>query len=122
MEKTRFKGLVLQAIALIPDEFQDYISDVDVVVEDYPTQEQLAGNLIKEGQHLLGLYEGVPLTERHEYRGILPDKITLFQESIEAVSSSDDDIVKEVRETVLHEVAHHFGIDDRRLDELGNKE
>ena len=64
----------------------------------------------------------MPLIERHEYSGILPDKITLFQESIEAVSSCDDDIVKEVRETVIHEVAHHFGIDDRRLDELGNKE
>ena len=122
MEKSSFEHLVLEAIGLIPNEFKDYLSDVDVVVEDSPTKEQLAGNLIKEGQYLLGLYEGVPLTERHEYSRILPDKITLFQESIEAVSSSDDDIVKEVRETVLHEVAHHFGIDDSRLDELGNKE
>ena len=122
MEKSSFEHLVLEAIGLIPNEFQDYLSDVDVVVEDSPTKEQLAGNLIKEGQYLLGLYEGVPLTERHEYSRILPDKITLFQESIEAVSSSDDDIVKEVRETVLHEVAHHFGIDDSCLDELGNKE
>ena len=122
MEKSSFEHLVLEAIGLIPNEFQDYLSDVDVVIEDSPTKEQLAGNLIKEGQYLLGLYEGVPLTERHEYSRILPDKITLFQESIEAVSSSDDDIVKEVRETVLHEVAHHFGIDDSRLDELGNKE
>ena len=122
MEKSSFEHLVLEAIGLIPNEFQDYLSDVDVVVEDSPTKEQLAGNLIKEGQYLLGLYEGVPLTERHEDSRILPDKITLFQESIEAVSSSDDDIVKEVSETVLHEVAHHFGIDDSRLDELGNKE
>ena len=118
MEKSSFEHLVLEAIGLIPNEFQDYLSDVDVVVEDSTTKEQLAGNLIKEGQYLLGLYEGVPLTERHEYSRILPDKITLFQESIEAVSSSDDDIVKEVRETVLHEVARHFGIDDSRLDEL----
>ena len=96
-------------------------ADIDLADEG-KSEAALAGNLIKEGQYLLGLYEGVPLTERHEYSRILPDKITLFQESIEAVSSSDDDIVKEVRETVLHEVAHHFGIDDSRLDELGNKE
>ncbi len=69
---------------------------------------------------LLGLYEGVPLTERsHEYSLVLPDRITIFRKAILAVSSTEDDVVREVRTTVVHEVGHHFGIGDDRLHELG---
>ncbi len=74
---------------------------------------------MRDNTELLGLYEGVPLTERSEYSMVLPDKITLFQGSIEAICSTGDEIVEQVRETVVHEVAHHFGIDDDRLEELG---
>lgn len=68
---------------------------------------------------LLGLYEGVPLTARENYGFVLPDKITIFQEAVEAVCTSPDQIVDEVRDTVVHEVAHHFGIDDEALHALG---
>ena len=119
MESARFESLVKQALGRIPQELSAYLDNVDLVVEDRPSNEQLAGHVIEEGNYLLGLYEGVPLTERADYGMVLPDKITLFQGSIEAICSSDEEIMEEVRNTVAHEVAHHFGIDDDRLEELG---
>ena len=118
MERSRFERLVRQAIESIPEEIRAYVDNVDLVVEDSPSRNQLASSLIRDDEYLLGLYEGVPLTERAEYGMVLPDKITLFQETIEAVCSSDEEIVEEVRTTVVHEVAHHFGINDDRLEEL----
>ena len=119
MDTSRFESLVQEALGRIPSDLQAYVDNVDVVVEDWPAQGQLAGHVIGEDDYLLGLYEGVPLTERADYGMVLPDKITLFQKSIEAVCSSDEEIIEEVRNTVVHEVAHHFGIDDERLEELG---
>ena len=119
MERSHFEQLVLEALRQIPDELMAYLDNVDVVVEDWPAQDQLAGHLIGPGERLLGLYEGVPLTEREEYGMVLPDKITLFQGEIEAVCSNREEVVEEIRQTVVHEVAHHFGIDDERLHELG---
>ena len=119
MEREHFERLVRRAMGQIPDALSAYLDNVDIVVEDWPAQDQLAGHVIEEGEFLLGLYEGVPLTEREDYGMVLPDKITLYQESIEAICSTDEEIVEQVRETVVHEVAHHFGIDDDRLEELG---
>ncbi len=119
MESAQFERLVPKALEQIPEGLRDYLDNVDVVVSDWPTQEQLGGNVIAEEDYLLGLYEGVPLTERYDYGMVLPDKITLFQRSIEAVCGSEEEIVEEVRKTVVHEVAHHFGIDDDKLEELG---
>ncbi|MBM3944402.1 MAG: metallopeptidase family protein [SAR202 cluster bacterium] len=119
MERSHFERLVRRALDTIPDELYAYLDNVDIVVEDWPTPSQLAVNEIEDGEYLLGLYEGVPLTERHEYGNVLPDKITIFQKSIEAVCGSPDEVIEQVRETVVHEVAHHFGIDDARLEELG---
>ena len=119
MERSRFERLVRQALGTLPDEISAHLDNVDLVVEDWPDSGQLAGHVIDEEDYLLGLYEGVPLTERADYGMVLPDKITLFQKSIEAVCSSDEGAVEQIRDTVVHEVAHHFGIDDDRLDELG---
>ena len=119
MERARFERLVRQAMDTIPDEFFAYLHNVDVVVEQYPSQDQLGGHTVDDEDHLLGLYEGIPLTEREDYGMVLPDKITLFQGPIEAICSSDDEVVEEVRKTVVHEVAHHFGIDDHTLHDLG---
>ena len=119
MTLAEFEKLVLEALDQIPDEISDRLDNVDVVVEDWPTSEQMAGSGIEDGHYLLGLYEGIPLTDRYGYDMVLPDKITLFQKPIEAICSSDEEIVTEVRTTVVHEVAHHFGIDDDRLEELG---
>jgi predicted Zn-dependent protease with MMP-like domain len=119
MERERFEKLVGDALDQIPDQLASRLDNVDVVVGDWPTKEQLIGSGIDEGEFLLGLYEGLPLTERYDYNMVLPDKITLFQGAIEAICSTDEEIVLEVRDTVVHEVAHHFGIDDDVLHEMG---
>ena len=119
MTLAEFEKLVLGALDQILDEISDRLDNVDVVVEDWPTSEQMAGSGIEDGHYLLGLYEGIPLTDRYGYDMVLPDKITLFQKPIEAICSSDEEVVAEVRTTVVHEVAHHFGIDDDSLDEMG---
>ncbi len=119
MERSHFERLVVEAYRLIPQDLLAYLENVDVVVDDGPSWEQLAGHQVEEGEILLGLYEGVPLPDRDEYGMVLPDKITLFQDSIESICSNREEIIEQIRLTVVHEVAHHFGIDDDRLHELG---
>ena len=119
MTRTQFERLVREALMDIPDEIKVRLENVDVVVEDWPTPDQLAGAGIDEDHYLMGLYEGIPLPDRYNYDMVLPDKITLFQDSIEELCSTEEEIIKEVRMTVVHEVAHHFGIDDDRLHEMG---
>jgi predicted Zn-dependent protease with MMP-like domain len=106
----RFEELVADALDEIPEELGRMMDNVWVTVEDVP---EIAG--------LLGLYNGVPLTERDSgYAGmVMPDRITLYRIPICAICRTEADVVQVVRDTVIHEVAHHFGIDDDRLDELG---
>ncbi|MEV5704876.1 metallopeptidase family protein [Actinoallomurus sp. NPDC052274] len=111
MEVTReeFEDLVAEALDTIPPDLTDLMRNVVVLVEDVAPE-----------PGLLGLYEGVPLTERGDtYAGYLPDRITLYRGPLQAICRTRDDLVKEVRTTVVHEIAHHFGIDDERLHELG---
>jgi predicted Zn-dependent protease with MMP-like domain len=120
MDTARFEELVGQAIDSLPEELAERLENVDIVIADEPSKTQLDRSDIEQGNTLLGLYEGVPLTERTSgYSFVVPDKITIFQKTIEASFKNDDVIVKEIRRVVLHEIAHHFGIDDDRLDELG---
>ena len=119
MERTTFETLVRRVLSAIPREFRAYLENVDVIVEDWPTTVQLKTHSLTDEDVLLGLYEGVPLTERHDYVRVLPDRITIFQGSIEMICESEEQMVEEIRITVVHEVAHHFGIDDARLHELG---
>jgi predicted Zn-dependent protease with MMP-like domain len=120
VRREAFRRLVSEALGNLPEEFLARMDNVEVVVERRPTAEQEAAGGEGEDEGLLmGLYEGVPLPSRTSaYGGVLPDRITLFQENIEAVCDTDEEIVEEIRKTVLHEVAHHFGIDDERLHEL----
>ena len=119
MRQADFERLVREALSQMPEEIRARLDNVDVVVEDWPSKNQLVGSGIEDGQYLMGLYEGIPQTERYGYGMVLPDKITLFQKSIEAICSSDEELIEEARKTVIHEVAHHFGIDDEHLGELG---
>lgn len=119
LRRSEFERLVYRALSQIPAELRAYLDNVDIVVEDWPTREQLLGSGIKDGELLLGLYEGIPLPERFDYNMVLPDKITIFQKAIEEICETKEQVVQEVRDTVIHEVAHHFGIDDERLRELG---
>jgi predicted Zn-dependent protease with MMP-like domain len=110
MTRQRFEELVGDALDLIPAQFAAAMDNVVVLVEDrHP-----------ENPTLLGLYHGVALTERtSHYGGVLPDRITIYREAILDICRDEQDVVEEVAITVVHEVAHHFGIDDARLHELG---
>ncbi len=103
----------------LPERFLEHLDNVLVLVEPEPTREQLAYHGLGPGETLLGLYEGVPMTERGSYAPLMPDRITIFQRPIENHSRTEKQLVEQVRDTVVHEVAHFFGIDDDRLHELG---
>ena len=117
MERHKFEELVIEALNELPVEFQDMLDNIDVIVQEYPAREQLAD--IEDDMTLLGLYEGVPHTERTQgYSMALPDKITIFQKSVEAECYSEVEIIKEIKSVVCHEIAHHFGLDDKLLGKI----
>jgi predicted Zn-dependent protease with MMP-like domain len=119
MERERFEELVVKAVESLPEEFLELMDNVDVVVEDYPTHEQLDKEDIEDETMLLGLYEGVPQTRRSSYYGmVMPDKITIFQKSIESACASEDEIEDQIGKTVRHEIAHHFGSSEETLREI----
>jgi predicted Zn-dependent protease with MMP-like domain len=119
MDREEFGWLVTRAVDSLPDEFRTKLENIDVVVEEWPAQYQLAKTRLKRGQTLLGLYEGVPLTKRGRHYGLVPpDKITIFQKPIEAKCSHDTEITAEIQRVVRHEIAHHFGIGDARLRQI----
>ncbi|MGC4894216.1 metallopeptidase family protein [Micromonospora sp. DT31] len=110
MSRDRFEELVGEALDEVPEELLGLMSNVVILVEDNPPR----------GENLLGLYEGHALTARGwDYSGVLPDRILIYRNPILAICDTDDDVVEEVAVTVVHEIAHHFGIDDERLHELG---
>lgn len=117
VSRRRFEELVAEALDALPLELEDMVDNLAVVVEDRPTAEQVA----EHGGTLLGLYEGVARTDRSPlgYTGVLPDRVTLFRVPLCEISADEDDLFDHVYETLVHELAHHFGIDDDRLDELG---
>jgi predicted Zn-dependent protease with MMP-like domain len=111
---------VRQALAELPSPFCDLLENVDIVIERRPRlhQRQLAGL----GPHdtLFGLYEGVPLIERSgSYGMVLPDKISIFQEPLEEEFEDEEELMEEIRRTVLHELAHFFGMSDEHLEDIG---
>jgi len=119
MEREKFEELVGKAVADLPGEFFSRLENIDIVVEDQPTRRQLRETGMKPGETLLGLYHGVPLTDRSQNYGLVaPDKITIFQKPIEAICRSEAAIKTEIKRVVQHEIAHHFGIGDARLKQL----
>lgn len=119
MQPRQFARLVRRALADVPSPYRDWLDNVDVVVERRPARHHLRSAGLSRGETLFGLYEGIPLTQRESYGMALPDKITIFQEPLEREFTHDADLVEEVRVTVLHELAHHFGISDDELERLG---
>lgn len=109
VDEARFEELVAEALDGIPDDVGRHMDNVVVHIRDRAP----AGDL-------LGLYQGIPLTDRAAYGGLaMPDRITIYRQAICRSCVDEDEVVEQVRVTVVHEVAHHFGIDDDRLDELG---
>lgn len=120
MNRKAFKNLVDEVIQDLPAEFRARLENVAVIIEDRPSRELMKQLGLSPKDILFGLYEGVPLTERRFFEAPLhPDRILIFQEAIEEVSDSPEEIRKELKTTLVHEIAHFFSIDDEYLERLG---
>jgi len=120
VSKDRFAELVERALADVPPVFEPYLEEVTVEVRDRPTRKQLRSVGLKDDELLFGLYHGIARDDRSVlHSGVMPDVIYIFQEDHEDACDSEDELVKQVRITVLHEIGHHFGMDEDMLEELG---
>ena len=116
MEREKFEALVARALENLPPEFKSKLENVDIVVEDWPTPRQLRKVKLSHPGQLLGLYQGVPQTRRGRgYGMVLPDKISIFRKPIEAQCRFGEEIEAKIGEVVRHEIAHHFGTDEKTL-------
>ena len=119
MTRREFERLVDQALATIPERFRAAMSNLAIVVEDEPSDELLESMDMGPDDTLLGLYQGVPLTERTwDYGNALPDRILLFQGPLERESEDDDDLVVAVGETLIHEIGHYFGLSEEEIEAI----
>lgn len=120
VSKAEFGGYVERALAELPEPFASHLEQISVEIKDRPTRKQLRSVGLAEDELLLGLYVGIALPDRSVmHSGVLPDRILIFQEDVELASDSPQDLVNEIRTTVLHEIGHHFGMDEDDLDEIG---
>ena len=120
VSKSHFCDLVERALSLLPEQFALFLEEVPVEVLDRSTLKFRKSAGIADDSLLLGLYHGRPLTQRTvEQSGTLPDVIYIFQEDVERSSDSEEELVEQVRITVLHEIGHHFGLSEDELDDLG---
>jgi predicted Zn-dependent protease with MMP-like domain len=119
INRKRFEEIVVEAIDGLPAEIAEAMSNVFVVVEDWPSPETLEEMELRSRHQLLALYEGIPLIKRSTAYSALPDRITIFQGPIQSMCSREGELREEIRKAVVHEIAHHFGISDSRLRELG---
>lgn len=120
LDPAAFEALVGQAIDGLPEWVRAHMDNVAIVLEQTPTSQHMRAAGIPPGNDLLGLYEGVPLTQRgRAYQLVAPDRITLFQRPLESHAPSEAALVQAIRQTIIHEIAHHFGFSEQHLRELG---
>jgi predicted Zn-dependent protease with MMP-like domain len=118
MDRASFEILVQNSLRKLPKKFKKKLANISVEVEDLPSRELLNDMGIRSGT-LLGLYQGVPLTERGwNYGNMLPDRIVIYQHPIESIATSPEQIEKMVQDTVIHEIGHYFGFTDKELREM----
>ncbi len=116
VDRTEFEGLVIEAMKELPPAFRRKMKNIEIVIEDMPTRDLLNKLGITSPGNLLGLYQGIPLTSRHAFYGnVLPDKITLFKENIESRAASKGELKSIIRDVLLHEIGHYFGLDEKEL-------
>lgn len=121
LRQEEFEDAVLSALKTLPKVLKNKMENIDVVIEEEASREILEDMGLRSPRDLLGLYQGIPFDRRGFYYGnVLPDKITLFKSPIESVCRNREQVEKKIREVVIHEVGHYFGLDDERLEELGN--
>ena len=119
MNRPEFEQLVADALASIPRGFRRALSNIAIVVEDEPSAQLLHEMEIEPPDTLFGLYQGIPLTERHwGYGNTLPDRILLFQGPLERDSEDDDDLIVAIGETLIHEIGHYFGMSEEQIEEI----
>ena len=123
LTRSEFDELVISALRGLPRSIKKKMKNVDVVVEERASRELLNEMELRSPFELLGLYQGIPLDQRGFYYGnVLPDKITLFQVPIESLCTTREEMEEKIREVVVHEVGHYFGLSDERLRELEDEE
>lgn len=116
---TEFDALITRAMDELPQEYITNLDNVAITYADEPTPEQLVKQGVRHGHLLLGLYEGIPLTQRGAgYMMVLPDKITLFKHPIMQVSANSDEFFEQIKRTLWHEIAHHYGLNHDHIDEI----
>lgn len=118
----QFDALITRAMDDLPQEYIEGLNNVAIVMADEPTEEQKVKMKLRENTVLLGLYEGIPLTQRgNAYTFVLPDKITLFKNSILRVVQNDDELFEQIKRTLWHEIAHYYGLNHEHMHKLQNK-
>ena len=115
MNPQSFEKIVIQVVLALPQKFRKKLDNVAIVIEQKPTHAHYQKAKIPPGNLLLGLYQGLPLTKRLFYSGVLPDKITLFQKPIEALAQNKTHLKKLVSQVLQHEIAHHFGFNEKQV-------
>lgn len=119
----QFDLLITRAMEELPQDYIKGLDNVAIVMADDPTPEQIHKMKIRDGAVLLGLYEGIPLTQRgNGYTFVLPDKITLFKNSILRVVHSNDELFGQIKRTLWHEIAHFYGLNHKQMEDLQNKD
>jgi predicted Zn-dependent protease with MMP-like domain len=122
MTRDRFRELVSEAIDTIPVRFRRELQNIAIVVEDRPSRALLEELEVEPPGTLFGVYQGTPLTDRRwDHGNVLPDRIAIFQEPIEDVSETEDDVVTEIGETLIHEVGHYFGLSEEELEDIEDR-
>jgi len=118
----QFDALITRAMDELPQEYIEGLNNVAIVMADDPTDEQKIKMKLRENTILLGLYEGIPLTQRgNSYTFVLPDKITLFKHSILRIVRTEDELFEQIKRTLWHEIAHYYGLNHAHMDKLQNK-
>ena len=118
LTRKKFRNLVTNSLAELPKEITFKLENVDIVIDDVASSSQLVGTGLENYLELLGLYEGIPLNARYGYDLVLPDKITIFQKSVESICTTEEELKSEIKATIMHEIGHHFGLSEEELANL----
>jgi len=119
MERDKFEEIITDTLRSIPDKFKDKIENLSIVIEDGDMDPALKNKIDTRNRYTLGLYQGVPAILKTGRSNILPDKITIYKKTLEDVSRNDEELEKNIKRVILHELGHYFGLDENKLKKLG---